>query len=53
MIEHTMMVKGRKAMIFYTTTNQPVTYRHDGSRHYAYQGFNLIAKFVEPQGWSE
>jgi len=53
MIEHTMMVKGRKAMTFYTVTLLPVIYRHNGSRHYAYQGDRLVASFLEPQGWPE
>lgn len=51
MIEHTMMVKGREAMKFQTKTDEPVVYRHDGSWHYAFQGFQMVASFREPEGW--
>lgn len=49
MTKHTMMVKGFQAMIFYTETDDPITYSSNGIRHYAHQEGVVVATFVEPE----
>lgn len=53
MTKHTMMVRDRVAMTFHTETNEPLFYRSLGRQHYVTRGTQIVAKFVEPEGWAE